>query len=267
MMAGTIRQGRPGAPRRPRGVVAGPGGPGAAADRAVRGLGTWQVQRLQWKLDLIDAWNTRARRPGRAAPVARWSHQFQKNPTNTGAYASPALPLRIHDAGAGRVRTGRGFWLLTPLCTPTATSSSSTAASFPLPARTAAIRRAAPAAIPARRGHAGGSTPDRPAAHQRTGGGFLRDQRPGGNRWFRATSPRSPPRAAWRSRAVLRRRGARPDPRARRSARRRPDGHFLPKQSPRVCDHLVCSCFDGGGAWWYVARPAEGRRQGKERWQ
>jgi surfeit locus 1 family protein len=82
------------------------------------GLGTWQVVRLQWKLDLIARVNARVRAaPAPAPPRARWagitsaSDEYRRV-TLHGTYlydlTTPVQAL---------TEEGSGYWLLTPLCT------------------------------------------------------------------------------------------------------------------------------------------------------
>lgn len=82
------------------------------------GLGTWQVVRLQWKLDLIARVNARVRAaPAPAPPRARWagitsaSDEYRRV-TLHGIYlydlTTPVQAL---------TEEGSGYWLLTPLCT------------------------------------------------------------------------------------------------------------------------------------------------------
>jgi surfeit locus 1 family protein len=87
------------------------------------GLGTWQVFRLQWKLDLIDRVNARINAaPVAPPPAARWggirSESGRINPFEytrvrvTGSYlydlTTPVQAL---------TEQGSGYWLLTPMCT------------------------------------------------------------------------------------------------------------------------------------------------------
>jgi surfeit locus 1 family protein len=82
------------------------------------GLGTWQVFRLQWKLDLIARVESRVHAaPAAPPPAASWggitsaSHEYLRVRL-TGAYlydlTTPVQAL---------TEQGSGYWLLTPLCT------------------------------------------------------------------------------------------------------------------------------------------------------
>src|SRR5689334_24416305 len=82
------------------------------------GLGTWQVIRLQWKLDLIARVDQRVHAaPVAPPPVARWAgitaesdeyRRVQLSGTYLYEYTTPVLAL---------TEEGSGYWLLTPLCT------------------------------------------------------------------------------------------------------------------------------------------------------
>jgi surfeit locus 1 family protein len=82
------------------------------------GLGTWQVWRLQWKLDLIARVDARVHAaPVAPPPVARWAgitaesdeyRRVQVSGTYLYEYTTPVMAL---------TEQGTGYWLLTPLCT------------------------------------------------------------------------------------------------------------------------------------------------------
>lgn len=80
------------------------------------GLGTWQIKRLQWKLDLIERVEQRVHAPAVAAPErARWpqinaaSDEYRYvRVTGTFLYD---LTTRVQASTV----LGSGFWLLTPL--------------------------------------------------------------------------------------------------------------------------------------------------------
>ncbi|HTD02269.1 SURF1 family protein [Undibacterium sp.] len=79
-------------------------------------LGTWQLKRLQWKLDLIERVEQRAHAPAAAAPGQdRWpqintaSDEYRHvRVTGTFLYG---LTVRVQAS----TELGSGFWLLTPL--------------------------------------------------------------------------------------------------------------------------------------------------------
>lgn len=79
-------------------------------------LGTWQVQRLHWKLDLIERVNQRVHAPAVAAPgPERWSQitaasDEYRHVRVTGSF------LHEHTVKVQAVtELGSGYWLLTPL--------------------------------------------------------------------------------------------------------------------------------------------------------
>jgi surfeit locus 1 family protein len=79
-------------------------------------LGTWQIQRLHWKLDLIERVNQRVHAPAMAAPGrARWP----QIDANADEYRHVSLSGTFLYARTTRVQAvtelGAGFWLLTPL--------------------------------------------------------------------------------------------------------------------------------------------------------
>ena len=79
-------------------------------------LGTWQVMRLQWKLDLIERVEQRVHAPATDAPgPARWASVTQQ----TDEYrhvrlAGTYLPI-LNTLVQATTELGSGFWLITPL--------------------------------------------------------------------------------------------------------------------------------------------------------
>src|SRR5579872_6570376 len=79
-------------------------------------LGTWQLKRLQWKLDLIERVDQRVHAPAVAAPgPGRWQQinadadEYRRvRLTGTFLYALTARVQAVTELGSG-------FWLLTPL--------------------------------------------------------------------------------------------------------------------------------------------------------
>ncbi|MCH2076034.1 MAG: SURF1 family protein [Rhodobacteraceae bacterium] len=82
------------------------------------GLGNWQMQRLAWKLDLIEAVETRAfapEVPAPSGPVTEVSDEYTRvEATGTLDYAETRRVKAVTDLGLG-------FWLMTPLETPAKT--------------------------------------------------------------------------------------------------------------------------------------------------
>ena len=81
-------------------------------------LGTWQVKRLQWKLDMIDRVDQRVH----ASPVAPpGPQQWARVTAESDEYRRVRVGGRFLYDLTTRVQTttakGIGFWLMTPLCT------------------------------------------------------------------------------------------------------------------------------------------------------
>jgi surfeit locus 1 family protein len=80
------------------------------------GLGTWQVQRLFWKLDLIERVDQRVHAPPEVAPsAAQWpdiqrdTHEYRRVlSAGTFVHDKTVLVQAVTDRGAG-------FWVMTPL--------------------------------------------------------------------------------------------------------------------------------------------------------
>ena len=149
------------------------------------GLGTWQVYRLQWKLDLIARVDARVHAaPVAAPPAAQWgqvsktSHEYRRVQLSGHYLYAFTTPVQAVSS------LGAGFWLLTPLCT--------------VDGHIVFINRGfVPAApnmagrYPARRAGADACAAGGPQVSvtgllrlPEPGGGFLRDNDPVGNRWF-----------------------------------------------------------------------------------
>jgi cytochrome oxidase assembly protein ShyY1 len=185
------------------------------------GLGTWQVMRLQWKLDLIARVDARVHAAPAAPPsVARWAgitaesdeyRRVQVSGTYLYEYTTPVQAL---------TEQGGGYWLLTPLCTPDG--------------HVILVNRGfIPADPGARTRYEPRKSAGYPCATVPGGAvqlvGLLRISEPAGpsraptSRWttagIRATSPPSPPRAACRPRSP-RRSSSTPPPARIRPVRR-----------------------------------------------
>jgi len=148
-------------------------------------LGTWQVFRLQWKLDLIERVDARVHAaPTALPPAAQWP-QVSKESDEYRAVALSGHYLYQFTAPVQALsELGAGFWLLTPFCTDEGhivfvnrgfiPSSGDIAARFP--ARTAGLDACA-----AKGEHVRLTGLLRIAEPK---GGFLRDNDPVGNRWY-----------------------------------------------------------------------------------
>jgi len=82
------------------------------------GLGTWQVVRLQWKLDLIARVEARVHAaPAAPPPAARWagitaaSDEYRRIALRGTYLYDLTTPVQA------LTEQGSGYWLLTPLCT------------------------------------------------------------------------------------------------------------------------------------------------------
>ena len=149
------------------------------------GLGTWQVQRLQWKLDLIERVDTRVHAAPVAPPdAARWaqiskdSHEYRHVRLAGRFLYDYSTPVQaVSELGAG-------YWLVTPLCT--------VDGAIVLVNRGFIPAADARARYPARRAVGNPCAGATGAVHSLTGllrlpepgGGFLRENDPVKNRWF-----------------------------------------------------------------------------------
>lgn len=149
------------------------------------GLGTWQVQRLQWKLALIERVNARVHAAPAAPPAAaRWAQVTAQSDeyrhvrlagTFLYEYTTPVLALS---------ELGSGYWLLTPLCMADGSIVLVNRGFVP-------AEQGGPAHYPLRKanGAACAGQGARVALSgllriSEPGGGFLRDNDPQHNRWF-----------------------------------------------------------------------------------
>jgi surfeit locus 1 family protein len=140
-------------------------------------LGTWQVKRLQWKLDLIQRVDARVHAPAVKAPGPdQWQHVTAESDEYRHVRVSGNYLYALTARVQASTELGGGFWLLTPLrnadgsvvmvnrgFVPTGT---------PEPISPAAIAESGPVVI---NGLLRISEP---------GGGFLRHNDPAGNRWY-----------------------------------------------------------------------------------
>ena len=130
-------------------------------------LGLWQLERLQWKLDLIERVETRLRQAPIAVPIAGDLKQFEYRPVR-------ASGTFLHDRATlvqALTERGAGYWVMTPLRT--ASGIILVNRGFvPADRQNAASRTAGQAKI---EGLLRLSEPD---------GGFLRPNRPADGRWY-----------------------------------------------------------------------------------
>ncbi|WP_050461095.1 SURF1 family protein [Herbaspirillum autotrophicum] len=138
------------------------------------GLGTWQLKRLQWKLDLIERVQQRVHAAPVAAPdPAHWSQISAANDEYRRVRVSGVFLDALSTKVQAVTDLGSGFWLMTPLRS--ADGSITLINRGYIPAGAAAEVSAAPAGITSVSGLLRMSEP---------GGGFLRHNDAAGNRWF-----------------------------------------------------------------------------------
>ncbi|MCC2955676.1 SURF1 family protein [Massilia sp. IC2-477] len=82
------------------------------------GLGTWQVVRLQWKLDLIARVDARVHaNPVAPPPAARWAQVSRESDEYRRVRLAGHYLYEFTTPVQAVSELGAGFWLLTPLCT------------------------------------------------------------------------------------------------------------------------------------------------------
>jgi surfeit locus 1 family protein len=82
------------------------------------GLGTWQVKRLQWKLDLIARVDARVHAAPAAPPTsARWQRVTAESDEYRRVQVSGTYLFDYTTAVQALTEQGGGYWLMTPLCT------------------------------------------------------------------------------------------------------------------------------------------------------
>jgi surfeit locus 1 family protein len=155
------------------------------------GLGTWQVQRLQWKLALIERVESRVHSaPAAPPPPARWgqisaeSDEYRRVRLSGFFLYSLTTPVQaVSDLGAG-------WWLVTPLCTTDGYIVLVNRGFVPIerggPARYPSVRADAASAACARSMGSGLRRNDVVGLMRMSepNGGFLRANDSQGNRWY-----------------------------------------------------------------------------------
>lgn len=82
------------------------------------GLGTWQVQRLQWKLALIERVESRVHSaPVAPPPLARWGQLSAQSDEYRRVRLAGHYLYEFTTPVQAVSELGSGWWLLTPLCT------------------------------------------------------------------------------------------------------------------------------------------------------
>ena len=150
------------------------------------GLGTWQVQRLQWKLDLIERVDARVHATPLAPPdAARWAQVSKESHEYRHVRLAGHFLYEYSTPVQAVSELGAGFWLVTPLCTSGGSIVLVNRGFIP-----AADNRAG--RYPARRATSNPCLDTAGAPHSLTGllriaepgGGFLRENDALKNRWF-----------------------------------------------------------------------------------
>jgi len=140
-------------------------------------LGTWQVERRAWKLDLIARVDQRVHAPAAAPPArAAWP---QVNAANDEYRHVRVTGTFLHDKETltqASTRLGAGFWVLTPLRTAEGTVVLVNRGFVPPETRERASRAAAEAK--------GETTVSGLLRITEPKGGFLRKNDPAADRWF-----------------------------------------------------------------------------------
>ena len=149
------------------------------------GLGTWQVQRLQWKLALIERVESRVNaNPTAPPPAGRWTSISKESDEYRHVRLAGHFLYEFSTSVQALSELGAGYWLVTPLCT--ADGSIVLVNRGFIPAADARGR------YPARRADGNPCAGLTGTPHSFTallriaepGGGFLRDNDPANNRWF-----------------------------------------------------------------------------------
>lgn len=149
------------------------------------GLGTWQVQRLSWKLALIERVTTRVGAPAAALPPAtRWSSISKESDEYRHVRLDGHFLYEYSTLVQAVSELGAGYWLVTPLCTP--------GGAIVLVNRGFITADQARGRYPARSASGNPCAGFAAPAHEFTGllritepgGGFLRENAPATNRWY-----------------------------------------------------------------------------------
>ncbi|MFC0252098.1 SURF1 family protein [Massilia consociata] len=155
------------------------------------GLGTWQVVRLQWKLDLIARVDARVNAaPVPPPPAARWAQVTRESDEYRRVRLAGHYLYEFTTPVQAVSELGAGFWLLTPLCTEEGhivfINRGFIHAADNRPGTYAANRAAARTDPCAGKGKTLGETTIVTGLLRisEPGGGFLRENDPSTNRWF-----------------------------------------------------------------------------------
>jgi surfeit locus 1 family protein len=140
-------------------------------------LGTWQVQRRAWKLDLIARFDERVHAPPVAAPSqAQWPRVTAANSEYLHVRAAGTLLNELETLVQAVTELGAGFWVLTPLRLADGSVILINRGFVPPERRERVDHGAGEATTPA--------TVTGLLRMTERGGGFLRRNDPAGNRWY-----------------------------------------------------------------------------------
>jgi surfeit locus 1 family protein len=149
------------------------------------GLGTWQVFRLQWKLDLIARVDARVHAaPAALPPKARWGGITSESDEYRRVALTGAYLYDLTTPVQALTEEGSGYWLLTPMCVEGGQIILVNRGFIPselgAPTRYAPRRASADACA-----HAGARTTVTGLLRiSEPGGTFTRTNDPAGNRWY-----------------------------------------------------------------------------------
>ena len=231
------------------------------------GLGTWQVQRLQWKLALIERVESRVSAPPVAPPSpARWSLVSRESDEYRHVRLAGHFLYEYSTPVQAVSELGAGFWLVTPLCTPDGSIVLVNRGFIPLAGNKAGR-------YPARRADGKACAAVAGTPHSFTGllriaepgGGFLRENDPVNNRWFSRDVAGIAAARGLHNVAPYFVDAARAQDAA--GAPERPVGGLTVISFQN--NHLVYAitwyalALMVAGAWWFVARSGNGKEMGK----
>jgi surfeit locus 1 family protein len=151
-------------------------------------LGSWQVKRLQWKLDLIERVNQRVHAPAVPAPgPALWPNVTARSDEYRHVTVSGSFLPEFSTRVQASTELGSGFWLLTPLCNADGSIILVNRGFVPAKAddfNPQASRPGATAEACAKAATAPRSTVTGLLRISEPGGGFLRRNDPAGEHWY-----------------------------------------------------------------------------------
>ncbi|MGO4377039.1 SURF1 family protein [Pseudoduganella sp. RAF19] len=147
-------------------------------------LGTWQVQRLQWKLALIERVNERVHAaPVDAPAVADWPQVSAERDEYRHVRLSGVYALDATARVQASTELGSGFWLLTPMCREDG-SVVLVNRGFVAGGAPGAAAHAAPADCAQARAQGAAASVTGLLRISEPNGGVLRDNDPAADRWY-----------------------------------------------------------------------------------